>query len=62
MEKGQRVLIVVHRQELIDQTVAALAIEGVPFGIIASGYREKSAGSRSSRDGAEPGEPARSIA
>jgi DNA repair protein RadD len=40
MEKGQRVLIVVHRQELIDQTVAALAIEGVPFGIIASGYRE----------------------
>jgi DNA repair protein RadD len=41
VEKGQRVLIVVHRQELIDQTIAALTIEGVPFGIIASGYPEQ---------------------
>jgi DNA repair protein RadD len=40
-EKNQRVLIVVHRQELVDQVVAALALEGVPFGIIAAGYPEQ---------------------
>jgi DNA repair protein RadD len=41
VEKGQRALIVVHRQELVDQTTAALALEGVPYGIIAAGYPEQ---------------------
>jgi DNA repair protein RadD len=41
VEKNQRVLIVVHRQELIDQTTAALTVESVPYGIIASGYPEQ---------------------
>jgi DNA repair protein RadD len=38
IESGKRALITVHRQELIDQTCAALTTEGVPFGIIAAGY------------------------
>ena len=40
VEKGQRVAIVVHRQELVDQTCVALAAEGVRFGVIAAGYPE----------------------
>ena len=40
VEKGQRVAIVVHRQELVDQTCDALAAEGVHFGVIAAGYPE----------------------
>jgi DNA repair protein RadD len=40
-EKSQRVLIVVHRQELVAQVAAALALEGVPFGIIAAGFPEQ---------------------
>lgn len=37
IENGQRALVVVHRQELVDQTCAALAAEGAPFGVIAAG-------------------------
>jgi DNA repair protein RadD len=40
VERGQRVAIIVHRQELVDQTADALAAEGVRFGIIAAGYPE----------------------
>jgi superfamily II DNA or RNA helicase len=39
-EHGQRVVILVHRQELIEQTCKALTIAGVRFGIIAAGYPE----------------------
>lgn len=37
VEKGQRVAIIVHRQELIDQTCEALTAEGLAFGVIAAG-------------------------
>jgi superfamily II DNA or RNA helicase len=37
-EAGQRIAIVVHRQELVDQTCAALAAEGLAYKIIAAGY------------------------
>ena len=37
-KKGNRVLILVHRQELIRQTSASLTEIGVPHGIIAPGY------------------------
>ena len=40
VEKGQRVVIIVHRQELIDQTCKALKAEGVTFGVIAAGHTE----------------------
>jgi DNA repair protein RadD len=40
VENGQRAVINVHRQELIDQTCAALTTEGVSYGIIAAGYPE----------------------
>jgi superfamily II DNA or RNA helicase len=43
VELGQRVVIIVHRQELVDQTAAALAAEGVCYGIIAAGYEETNA-------------------
>src|SRR5262249_30119751 len=39
-EKGQRVAIIVHRQELIDQTCKALEAEGLEYGVIAAGYAE----------------------
>jgi superfamily II DNA or RNA helicase len=40
VEAGRRVLILVHRVELIEQTAEALAATGVRFGIIAAGYPE----------------------
>src|SRR5260370_10698661 len=42
VEKGQRVTIVVHRQELIDQTCDALIAEGLDHSVIAAGYPENS--------------------
>jgi DNA repair protein RadD len=39
--RGRRVLIVVHRQELIDQVTVALAGAGVWFGVIAAGFPER---------------------
>ena len=39
-EKGQRVAIIVHRQELIDQTCRALEVEGLSYGVVAAGYAE----------------------
>lgn len=38
--KGKRVTILVHRSELIDQTVAALRKMGLECGVIAAGYDE----------------------
>ena len=40
VENDQRVAVIVHRQELVDQTCAALAAEGAPYGVIAAGYAE----------------------
>jgi superfamily II DNA or RNA helicase len=39
-EYSQRVAIIVHRQELIEQTCEALADEGIKYGVIAAGYPE----------------------
>jgi DNA repair protein RadD len=39
-EKGRRVVILVHRQELIDQTAKALEAAGVAHGTIAAGFPE----------------------
>jgi DNA repair protein RadD len=39
-ERGQRVAIVVHRQELIDQVCAALTAEKIEYGVIAAGRPE----------------------
>src|SRR5262249_42248163 len=39
-EKDQRVAIIVHRQELIDQTCKALEAEGLAHGVIARGHEE----------------------
>jgi DNA repair protein RadD len=36
--RGRRILILVHRQELVDQTSGALSGMAVPHGIIAAGY------------------------
>ena len=38
--QGQRVAILVHRDELVDQTAEALTAEEISFGIIAAGYEE----------------------
>ena len=40
VQAGQRVAIIVHRQELVDQTCKALAAEGLAYGTIAAGYPE----------------------
>jgi superfamily II DNA or RNA helicase len=40
MEAGQRVAVIVHRQELVDQTCKALAAEGLEYGVVAAGYPE----------------------
>ena len=40
IEHGQRAVVHVHRQELVEQTCKALAAEGIPYGIIAAGYPE----------------------
>jgi superfamily II DNA or RNA helicase len=40
VENGQRVAIIVHRGELIEQTCEVLAAEGLAFGVIAAGYDE----------------------
>jgi DNA repair protein RadD len=40
IEHGQRAVVHVHRQELVEQTYKALAAEGIPCGIIAAGYPE----------------------
>jgi superfamily II DNA or RNA helicase len=39
----QRVAVIVHRGELVDQTASALGAAGIEFGIIAAGYPEKDA-------------------
>jgi DNA repair protein RadD len=39
---GQRVAVIVHRQELVDQTCKALTEEGLEFGTIAAGFPERS--------------------
>jgi len=41
--RNQRVAVIVHRGELIDQTADALAAAGIEFGIIAAGYPENDA-------------------
>jgi DNA repair protein RadD len=38
--RGQKVAILVHRIELVDQTCEALEAEGISFGVIAAGYEE----------------------
>jgi superfamily II DNA or RNA helicase len=38
--RERRVAIVVHRIELVDQTAEALAVENIPFGVIAAGHAE----------------------
>ena len=40
VEKDQRVAIVVHRQELVDQICKALETEGLAYGVTAAGYAE----------------------
>jgi DNA repair protein RadD len=40
---GQRVAVIVHRQELVDQTCQALASEGLVYGVVAAGYAENTA-------------------
>jgi DNA repair protein RadD len=40
VENGQRVFIVVHRQELVEQTAEALGAVGLAHGVIAAGYLE----------------------
>jgi superfamily II DNA or RNA helicase len=40
---GQRVAVIVHRQELVDQVCAALAGEGRDYGVVAAGYAENPA-------------------
>jgi DNA repair protein RadD len=40
IEHGQRAVVHVHRQELVEQTCKALAAEGIPYGIIAAGHPE----------------------
>jgi superfamily II DNA or RNA helicase len=47
--KGYRIVIVVHRQELVDQTCEALATVDLTFGVIASGHEENPDGSFRSR-------------
>jgi superfamily II DNA or RNA helicase len=39
-DRDQRVLILVHRQELIDQTCLALTSAGLDYGVIAASYPE----------------------
>lgn len=38
MEKGNRVMILLHRNELVEQTMKALRLEEVAHGVIAQGY------------------------
>lgn len=38
MQRGKRVLILVHRQELLDQVCATLTQFGIPHGVIAASY------------------------
>jgi superfamily II DNA or RNA helicase len=38
--RNQRVAILVHRQELVDQTCLALTVAGLDYGVIAAGYSE----------------------
>ena len=40
VQQGLSVAILVHRQELVDQTCEALAAEGIAYGIVAAGYPE----------------------
>jgi superfamily II DNA or RNA helicase len=62
IEHGQRAVVHVHRQELVEQTCKALAAEGIPCGIIAAGYPEKFRRPDAGGDGADPRAPARSAA
>jgi DNA repair protein RadD len=41
--RGTRILILVHRQELIEQAEAALTMAGAPYGVIAPGFPETDA-------------------
>jgi superfamily II DNA or RNA helicase len=41
--RGTKILILAHRAELLDQAEAALTMAGVPYGIIAPGFRETDA-------------------
>ncbi len=41
--RGKRILILVHRQELVDQASRALKAMGVDHGVIAAGYRRTEA-------------------
>ncbi len=43
VERGRRVLILVHRVELIDQVAAAIKLAGVSYGVIAPGFPESDA-------------------
>ena len=43
VKSGRRVLILAHRQEIIDQIETALTLTGVPYGIIAPGHIETDA-------------------
>jgi DNA repair protein RadD len=40
LAKGKSALFIVHRRELVDQSAAAFTAQGIPHGIIASGYLE----------------------
>lgn len=40
MAQGQKVAILIHRDELVDQTCEALEAEGIDHGVIAAGYEE----------------------
>jgi DNA repair protein RadD len=41
LQLGNRIAVLVHRQELVDQTALALAEAGIEFGYVAAGYPEK---------------------
>jgi DNA repair protein RadD len=38
VKKGKTSLFIVHRQELIEQTIGAFTMEGIPHGVIAAGH------------------------
>jgi len=40
LAKGKSALFIVHRRELVEQSAAAFSAQGIPHGIIASGYLE----------------------
>jgi DNA repair protein RadD len=42
-QRGKRVLVLAHRQEILDQIEAAVKLAGAPYGIIAAGHPETDA-------------------